>query len=47
MKSSTIILKGKVKVEQISWEGLNVRGEVEYCGLGVSPLSLSLSATSM
>ena len=32
----------KVKVEQISlWEGLNVPGEVEYCGLGVSALSLS------
>ena len=30
----------KVKVEQISlWEGLNVPGEVEYCGLGVSALS--------
>ena len=32
----------KVKVEQISlWEGLNVPGEVEYCGLGVSALSFS------
>ena len=33
----------KVKVEQISlWEGLNVPGEVEYCGLGVAALSLSI-----